>query len=129
MLVTSRDDIKERVLFLRDHGRPPGDRYFMNTEVAYKYKMSCLQAAVGLAQVERAEELVARKRQIFGWYEARLGEVDGITLNAEPEGTRNSYWMVTAVLGERFGLGPREVMDLLGSESVDTRPFFQPLRL
>src|SRR5262249_26716 len=49
MLVTNDDAVHARVLALRDHGRPPGDRAFWNTEVAYKYKMSALQAALGLA--------------------------------------------------------------------------------
>ena len=68
MFVTSRDDLFARVLRLRDHGREPGDRLFVNQEIAYKYKMSALQAAFGLAQLERIEELVARKREIFSWY-------------------------------------------------------------
>lgn len=81
MLVTDREDIYHRVLFLRDHGRQPGDKMFWNTEVAYKYKMSSLQAALGLAQLERIEELVARKREIFAWYQQELGDIEGITLN------------------------------------------------
>ena len=56
MLVTDRQDLYERVLVLRDHGRRPGDISFFNHEVAFKYKMSSMQAALGLAQVERAEE-------------------------------------------------------------------------
>jgi perosamine synthetase len=65
MLVSDDDDFHDRCLFLRDHGRVPGDVTFRNTEVAFKYKMSALQAALGLAQVERADELVAKKRQIW----------------------------------------------------------------
>lgn len=65
MLVTDREDIYHRVLFLRDHGRQPGNQMFWNTEVAYKYKMTSMQAALGLAQLERIEELITYKRQIF----------------------------------------------------------------
>src|SRR6266576_5644969 len=67
MLVTDRDDIHRQVLFLRDHGRQPGDNLFRNTEVAYKYKMSSMQAALGLAQLERIDELIEHKREIFDW--------------------------------------------------------------
>ncbi len=105
MLVTSRDDVFERVLRLRDHGREPGDRLFVNHEVAFKYRMSALQAAFGLAQLERIDELVARKREIFGWYERRLGKVNGITLNYEAAGTKSAYWMVTAVFSRELNLG------------------------
>jgi perosamine synthetase len=73
MLVTDRDDLYKRALVLRDRGRLPGDRLFMNGEVAFKYKMSALQAALGLAQLERVDELVARKRQIFAWYRDEIG--------------------------------------------------------
>src|SRR5665647_807553 len=72
MLVCNREDIYRRVLFLRDHGRSPGDKMFYNTEVAYKYKMSSMQAALGLAQLERIDELVERKREIFKCYRKEL---------------------------------------------------------
>lgn len=127
MLVTNRGDIDERVRFLRDHGRTPGDRYFFNTEVAYKYRMSALQAALGLAQLERVDELVQRKREIFALYADRLGGLSGVTLNLEPSGTKNSYWMTTIVLDARFGLTKGRVMDLLLQKGIDTRPFFHPL--
>jgi len=127
MLVTDSDEVRDRVLFLRDHGRPPGDRFFFNTEVGFKYRMSALQAAVGLAQIERVEELVARKREVFAWYAEDLAGVEGLRLNAEPDGTRNSYWMVTALLDERHGLDKRELMDRMSERGIDTRPFFHPL--
>ena len=85
MLVTDDHSIYERVGVLRDHGRQPGDTGFFNGEVAFKYKMSGLQAAFGLAQLERVDELVSMKRQIFQWYEDRLAGVEGIQLNAEPQ--------------------------------------------
>src|SRR5580704_16420426 len=72
MLATSSNDLFERVLFLRDHGRKPGDRFFLNSEIAFKYRMSAVQAALGVAQMERIDELIARKRAIFGWYRSRL---------------------------------------------------------
>jgi len=127
MLVTSSDELKDRVLFLRDHGRPSGDKLFYNTEVAWKYKMSSLQAAMGLAQLERIEELVGRKREIFQWYAEQLTGLPGITLNAEPAGTRNSYWMSTIVWDERHALDKLAVMKKLDEAGMDSRPFFHPL--
>ncbi|HLJ95097.1 MAG TPA: DegT/DnrJ/EryC1/StrS family aminotransferase [Gemmataceae bacterium] len=127
LLATDREDLHRRVLFLRDHGRPPGDKMFYNTEVAFKYKMSSLQAALGLAQLERVEELVARKRQIFGWYRERLEGVPGLTLNAEPAGTKNSYWMVTVLLDDPDCRSKSDWMAALAEHGIDTRPFFHPL--
>jgi perosamine synthetase len=126
MLITDDDAVFERVLVLRDHGRTPGDTMFMNREVGYKYKMSAMQAALGLAQTERIEELVARKRQIFAWYHEELGDVPGIVLNHEAENTRNSYWMVTAILPESLR-GKGEVIRRLSEQRIDCRPFFSPL--
>lgn len=127
MLVTDRTDLFQRVQVLRDHGRQPGDCSFFNSEVAYKYKMSSLQAALGLAQIERIDELISRKRQIFGWYQQRLAQVGGVTLNAEPSGTLNSYWMVTAILDPNRGWSRDELRSQLRQSGIDTRPFFHPL--
>lgn len=127
MLVTSDDALHARVMTLRDHGRPPGDRFFLNTEVAFKYKMSAVQAALGLGQMERFDELIAQKRQIFAWYRDRLANLQGVALNAEPAGTTNSYWMVTIVPDADYGLDKFAIMEGLKARGIDSRPFFTPL--
>ena len=127
MLVTDREDIYRRVLFLRDHGRNPGDNLFWNTEVAYKYKMSSMQAALGLAQLERINELMERKREIFDWYKEELSDIEGLTLNPEPPTTKNAYWMITVVLDPRLGIEKRRLQKELRSRNIDSRPFFHPL--
>jgi len=127
MLVTDREDLYRRIQVLRDHGRQPGDRMFWNTEVAYKYKMSSMQAALGLAQLERIEELIQRKREQFAWYQTELAGVDGLTLNKEPHDVRNTYWMVTLVMDQKYGLNKTQLMEGLGKQGIDTRPFFHPL--
>jgi perosamine synthetase len=127
MLVTDRGDIYQRALILRDHGRKPGDKLFWNTEIAYKYKMSSMQAALGIAQLERIEELITRKRQIFKWYEEEVSAVDGITLNFESPVTKNTYWMVTTIVDEKFGMRKENLMELMAGKGIDCRPFFHPL--
>jgi perosamine synthetase len=127
LLVTNREDIYHRALFLRDHGRPPGDKMFFNTEVAFKYKMSSMQAALGLAQLERIDELVCRKREIFSWYEDELSGVEGVTLNSQAPQTKNTYWMVTVVLDEKMGIGKERLMQAMDRKNIDCRPFFHPL--
>ena len=127
MLVTDRKDIYDRCLALRDHGRAPGEKMFWNAEVGYKYKMSSLQAALGLAQLERIDELVERKRQIFSWYQENLQAIEGITLNCEPSGTKNSYWMVTAIFSPKLGLFKEDIIQMLKEKGIDSRPFFYPL--
>lgn len=127
MLVTDNGEIFDRVLFLRDHGRKPGDVIFFNAEVGYKYKMSSMQAALGLAQIERVDELVERKRKIFKWYKKGLDAIEGITLNNEPEGTKNSYWMVSIILNPGFGIKKEELFYQMNEQGISCRPFFFPL--
>lgn len=127
MFVTSDDALHARVMTLRDHGRPPGDRLFLNTEVAFKYKMSAVQAALGLGQMERFDELIEHKRRIFAWYRDRLSGLQGVSLNAEPKDTTNSYWMVTIVPDADYGLDKFAIMDGLKERNIDSRPFFSPL--
>lgn len=127
MLVTDREDVYRRSLFLRDHGRSPGDKMFWNAEVAYKYKMSSMQAALGLAQLERIDELVERKRQVFNWYQSELGDIQGITMNYEAPDTKNTYWMVTVILDKKFGVEKDVLMTLMSEKGIDGRPFFYPL--
>ena len=127
MVVTDDEHLYGRMLVLRDHGREPGDFTFNNEEVAFKYKMSALQAALGLAQLERVEELVGRKRKIFSWYEHGLRGLPGVTLNAEPPGIYNSYWMSTIVLEPSLGVTKEYLGAVLAPRGIDTRPFFRPL--
>jgi perosamine synthetase len=127
MLVTDREDLYNRVLTLRDHGRIPGKKLFWNGEVAYKYKMSSLQAALGLAQLERIGELLERKCQIFQWYREELKDLEGVTLNHPLPGVKSSYWMTTAILSENFGLLKEDFIALFSEHGIDCRPLFYPL--
>lgn len=127
MLVTDSAEVYDRCRFLSDHGRPPGDRLFRNAEVAYKYKMSSLQAALGLAQLERVDELVARKREIFGWYRDALDGLDVVALNPEPDTVFNTYWMVTAVFERGLGVSKHQLLGALWEQGIGARPFFDPL--
>jgi perosamine synthetase len=127
MLVTSREDLHKRVLSLRDHGRPPGDKRFINTEIAYKYRMSAVQAALGLAQLERLDELVAGKRRIFAWYARELGGAPGLLLDEAGEGVEHARWMVNAFLDPSLGLDKDELLELLDARGIDARPVFRPL--
>jgi perosamine synthetase len=127
MLATDDAALHARVQTLRDHGRPPGDRFFQNNEIAFKYKMSAVTAALGVAQMERIDALIAAKRQIFAWYNERLSGLNGVQMNAEPPGTENSYWMVSAAPDSGFGLDKFALMAAFAERNIDTRPFFSQL--
>jgi perosamine synthetase len=126
MLVTDSDEIYKRCMIIRDHGRLPGDTLFQNIEVGHKYKMSNLQAAIGLAQLERIEELVAGKRKIFNWYESEFEGCDYLSLNPAAAEVVNSYWMTTAIF-KQLKMKKTDLVVSLAKEGVATRPFFDPL--
>lgn len=127
MLLTNRQNIYERCLSLRDHGRGAGDKVFWNQEVAFKYKMSSMQAALGLAQLKRIDELIGFKRRLFGWYQKRLNSLSTVQLNHEASGIKNIYWMVTALIQTENRMEKEACMEKLAAEGIETRPFFYPL--
>ena len=127
MVVTDDDAMAERMLLLRDHGRTPGDTSFRNTEVAYKYKMTAMQAAMGLVQLDRLDELVGAKRALLAGYQERLADLGGVSFNPEPPGSFASAWMSTVLLDSTTGVTGRELGAALATEGIDTRPFFLPL--
>lgn len=127
MLTTDDPAVHKRALFLRDHGRQPGDRFFLNSEIGFKYRMNAVTAALGVAQMERIDQLINYKRELYALYRDRLKGIDGISLNAEPEGVESSFWMVTVVLDPSRGLDKFDVMAAFDERNIDTRPFFSPL--
>ncbi|MES2730980.1 MAG: DegT/DnrJ/EryC1/StrS family aminotransferase [Bacteroidota bacterium] len=128
MLITDDAALMERIRILSDHGRDPKvNRVFWMAEIGYKYKMSNLQAAMGCAQIERAEELVEKKRQIFHWYKEFLASVEGISLNPEPTYTVNSYWMPTIVFDASIQIRHLDLIAYLKEQNIDSRPMFYPL--
>jgi perosamine synthetase len=118
-----------RCLKLRDHGRDPGDTMFWNRTIGHKYRMSGMQAALGLAQLERLPELIERKRAIFDWYRRELENLPGVTLNAEAPEVFNVYWMVTVVLDAQLGWTKEKLVPTLRTHNIDCRPFFYPLSM
>lgn len=127
LIATNDTELMERINFLRDHGRSPGDFSFENREVAFKYKMSSMQAALGLAQLERVDEIIARKRQAFGWYHERLSALPGIQMNDPGPNVESAYWLVSIVWDESHLIDKKQVRDVLATQGIDTRPFFSPL--
>jgi perosamine synthetase len=125
MITTNDEKLYEKAKYLRDHAMNKEKRYW-HTEIGYNYRMTNIQAALGLAQLERIEEIIQKKRQIFEWYKEGLSDLEGISLNPEKEYAKNVFWMVCFV-NEKFDEEKRDkFMKKLREKGIDTRPFFFP---
>jgi len=119
----------EKVLALSNHGRARGQaRQFWPDSVGFKYKMSNLQAAIGCAQLERIDELVAGKRRVFQYYSERLADLP-LRMNPEPTGTVNGYWMPTFVVDEGVPFDREALLAAFKADDIDGRVFFWPLSM
>ena len=128
MFVTDDLDLYNHVLTLSNHGRAIGQtKQFWPDIVGFKYKMSNIQASIGCAQMERIDELVERKREIFSYYYEQLRGTSGLSMNKEKQGTKNSYWMPTAVFSPESGVTRERLLELFKAENIDGRVFFHPL--
>ena len=126
MIVTDDDELSVRLKYLRDHAMSKIRRYF-HTEVGFNYRTTNLQAAIGLAQVQRIGGLLEKKRNIFARYAKNLGGLDGVWLNRTRAGYSNSYWMVCLSAEEWDEESRLVLMAKLKERGVDSRPFFCPM--
>jgi perosamine synthetase len=128
MFVTNDTSLYETVLTLSNHGRARGQtKQFWPDMVGFKYKMSNIQAAIGCAQMDRIEELVNRKREIFQSYRENLEKHPYISMNLEPKNTLNGAWMPSVVFDKQAGVTRENLQSAFAAENIDARVFFHPL--
>ena len=124
-MVTTRDDAThQRLLRIKSQGVSP-DREYWHDIFGYNYRMTNICAAIGVAQLEQADSILAKKRQIAVWYNSRLADLP-LALDREPSGAkeRHSYWMVCAVAEDKQR--KEKIRTALKEAGVETRPFFHP---
>jgi perosamine synthetase len=129
MIVTNDDQLAERCRSLRNLCFQP-QRRFVHESLGWNYRMTNLQAALGLAQLVRLDEFVARKRAMGAAYTSLLADLPELQLPLpETAHSRNVYWVFGVVLSERLGIDAAEAMKKLAKKGIGTRPFFWPLHL
>lgn len=129
MFVTQDDEMYERVLTLSNHGRARGQpKQFWPDMVGFKYKLSNLQAAIGCAQMERIDELIDAKRKVFRAYEEGLEGLP-VSMNPEPDGCQNGFWMPTIVVDEGTPFDREVLLQRFKGDCIDGRVFFWPLSM
>lgn len=126
MLVTNHMEFVHKVQQLNNHGRSASAKQFCPEILGYKYKMTNMQAAMGLVQLERIGELVQRKRFIFENYEYLLENVRDIKMNPRQQGCNNGFWMPTVVANKK-GITRDVFQEEFKRANIDARVFFYPL--
>ncbi len=128
MLVTDDEDLAERAKALRAHAFSE-DKHFWHRAIGFNYRMSSLQAAVGVAQLEKIEEFVERRRKNAMLYNSYLEEIDGVVIPPEANWAKNVYWMYSILIKDEFGMGRDELMKVLEKDGIETRTFFYPVNI
>ncbi len=129
MIITNNYSLAEKCKSFRNLCFKPHKR-FVHTELGWNYRMSNIQAAIGVAQLERLDEFVTKKRFIGNLYNELLGDVPFITLPVKYTSySENIYWVYTILLDNNAPISAEEVCVLLQKEGIGTRPFFYPLHL
>jgi perosamine synthetase len=126
MVVTNDDTLIERVRLYRGQGMDPSRRYWFPV-VGYNYRMTSLVAAVGVAQLERIDWLLARRVEIAHWYREALAHTDGISWQIEDPRAAHAYWMFSILLPEGASLTSDEVIAAMANQGIETRPIFPPM--
>jgi perosamine synthetase len=123
MLLVDDDALADRARRLRNLGFQPGRR-FLHGELGYNFRLTNLQAALGVTQVERIDAIVARKRAMGRAYTDRLSELAEVELQVEQPGAHAVYWMYGLLSRESAGVDAVDLARRLQAAGVETRPFF-----
>lgn len=128
MVLTNDAETAKIMRNLRDHAFSE-ERHFWHKYLGYNYRMTNLQAAVGLAQTERFDELVECRRRNAYHYSSLLENTPGITLPPEAACVKNVFWMYGILIQPEFGRTRDQVREALAKRGIETRAFFVPMHL
>jgi perosamine synthetase len=124
IFLTNDEKVYEKACLLASMGRTNSKANFWSDYLGYQYTIANLTAALALAQVERVDELIERKRQIFSWYDDRIGSVEGISLIREPKGSFSNYCYPSLMLGDSIDVQRDKVLEDFAEMNIHCRPGF-----
>lgn len=127
MIVTDDEEFAERAKSLRNLCFPKEKRIYLHSEIGYNYRMTNIQAAIGLAQLERIDKLVEMRRRNARLYNECLKNVEGIKLPPEKEWAKNVYWMYSILIEPEFRMSRDKLIEELAKRGIETRTFFIPM--
>jgi perosamine synthetase len=123
MVLTDDAELADRARSLRNLAFQPNRRFY-HEELGFNFRLTNLQAALGVAQLEKIDEIVARKRRMGQTYNRLLKDIDGLELPPEEPWARSVYWMYGVVLSEKIGVDASQFAQRLRQREIETRPFF-----
>lgn len=127
MLATNNQPLAARARYLTTQAKDDPIEYY-HSEIGYNYRLTNIQAAFGVAQLEQVDAYVARKRAIAATYQAGLGDRSGLQLMAEAPYAQSAFWMYTMLVdAERTGIDSRELLRTLHNANIQTRPLWHPI--
>lgn len=128
IVVTNDRALAERCFFLENQARTADNPYW-HPEIGFNYRMTNLQGALGLAQLERIDELVALRKRNAALYAERLAGAPGVVLPPQAAWAENVYWMFTVLIDPEFGLDRDALRVELHRRGIETRPVFYPVHI
>jgi len=130
MIVTNNEELAEKARWLRAHAYGGEGKHFYHEALGFGYRMSGLQAALGLAQLEHIDEFVSIRRKNAKLYNSLLSELgEKIKLPPEAPWAKNVYWMYSILIQDSFGISRDELIKKLELEGIETRTFFYPMHV
>jgi len=130
MITTNDEQLAERAAWLRAHAFGRGEKHFYHEELGFGYRISGLQAALGLAQMERIDTFVMNRIKRAETYNNRLSHLgDCIVLPPKASWAKNVYWMYSILLKDDFPISREELMNELEKRGIETRTFFYPVHV
>ena len=128
MVVTDDDKAADFMRSLRNQGRAVGDTWLQHTHLGYNYRLDEMSAAMGVTQMHRLDELLAKREQVAAWYEARLSKIQGVEVPiVEPYTTRMSWFVYVVRFDSKID---RDALaERLKEKGVPVRPYFLPIHL
>jgi perosamine synthetase len=125
-LVLNDPDLERRARLLRGQGMDPERRYYFPV-IGYNFRLTNLACAILCAQLERREEIVARRRDVFRAYAEQLRGIDGIELRDDAKWAESAPWLMCVVVNPAYGISRDVLAEHLKRDGIDTRPFFVPI--
>jgi len=126
--LTNDDKLAEKIRLLINHGKNP-IKHFWHDVIGFNYRMTNLQAAIGVAQINKLDKYISKKRKIAKWYEESLKELEEelIKLYPEMKWAKCVYWLYSILIEDKFGVTRDTIGKTLEEKGIETRPFFYPI--